>query len=74
MTQIRELLAMVAIGDGILGLVEPRRHVARWAAGPWAGAMTWARRRPGLTRAMAGTQLLVALWYVRRLPPQEPTP
>lgn len=74
MSQIRELLAMVAIGDGILGLVEPRRHVARWETGPWAGAMAWAGRRPGLTRVMAGAELLVALWYIRRLALRPPPP
>jgi hypothetical protein len=30
----KDLAAMILIGDGILGLIEPRRHSAAWECGP----------------------------------------
>ncbi len=70
MVLIKETVAMVLIGDAVLGLVRPRRHVARWQIGPWAPAMAWMRQRPTLTRALAGAELAAGLWYATRLPPR----
>jgi len=30
----KDLTAMILIGDGVLGLIEPRRHSAAWECGP----------------------------------------
>lgn len=64
---------MVLIGDGILGVVQPSRHVARWESGPWARSLERARRRPTLVRVMAGAEVLVAVWYAGRLSGRERT-
>lgn len=53
----KELVATVLIGDAILGIARPRRHVARWQVGPWAPAMALAGQRPVLTRALAGAEV-----------------
>lgn len=71
MVLVKELVAMVLIGDAVLGIARPQRHVARWQVGPWAPAMAWAGQRPVLTRALAGAELVVALWYAGRLPVQD---
>lgn len=68
MMLIKETLAMVLIGDAVLGLARPKRHVARWELGPWGPATAWARRRPALTRAVAGAELAFGVWYAGRLP------
>ena len=34
MTQLKELVAMILIGDGVLGTLIPTRHVRRWEVGP----------------------------------------
>ena len=68
MVLIKETLAMVLIGDAVLGLARPRRHLARWQVGPWAPAMQWGRQRPTLTRALAAGELAIGLWYASRVP------
>lgn len=50
MVLIKETIAMVLIGDAVLGLARPQRHVARWQIGPFmvppaAGADASPRRR-----------------------------
>lgn len=71
MTRIKELAVMVLIGDAVLGIAQPRRHVARWKVGPWAPAMAWAAERPLLTRVVAGVELAAGLRYASRLAVRE---
>ncbi|MGH3442693.1 MAG: hypothetical protein ACRDUY_11755 [Nitriliruptorales bacterium] len=70
MTQLNELLAMVLIGDGVLGAVIPARHVRRWERGPepWRRTLECFARRPGLVRVLALAEAGVGLWYASRLP------
>lgn len=72
MVLIKETIAMMLIGDAVLGLARPRRHVARWQIGPWAPAMAWSRQRPVLTRALAAVELAAGVWYAGRLPARPP--
>lgn len=71
MARIKEFALMVLVGDAVLGIVQPRRHVARWKVGPWAPVMARAAERPALTRVVAGAELAVGLWYAGRLPVNE---
>ena len=44
--QLKEVLAILAIGDGVLGLAAPRRHSLLWEV--WAGGLqvgSWRRSR-----------------------------
>ena len=64
----RELIAIPLIGDGVLGLVIPARHVRRWQAGPawWRDAMRPFVRHPQLTRWVGAAEIAVGLWLATR--------
>lgn len=68
--RISALLAMLAIGDGVIGAVAPRRHMARWSSGPapYEAVMRPFARYPQLTRALAVAELAAATSYAVRLP------
>lgn len=64
----KESLGMMLIGDGIVALLEPRRHVGLWAEGPriWKWMMEPFLSRPTLTRVVAGLELGLGLWLSSR--------
>lgn len=68
-----EMAATFMIGDGLLGLLQPQRHVALWQEG--AGGAEWLVRpfvgRPTLRRAYAVVQIAAGLTLAAR---QRPTP
>ena len=67
MRRINEVVALSMIGDGVLGLVVPKRHMLLWSFGPegYKKVMRGFARRPGLVRSLAAVQvaggLLLAL-------------
>jgi hypothetical protein len=67
----KECLAMLMIGDGVLALVEPRRHVAVWESGPpWWRAMTEPfASRPGLLRCLGAGEVALGIWFAYRQAP-----
>ena len=71
-TRVQALFAMLAIGDGVVGAVAPRRHMARWSSGPrpYEAAMQPFTRHPQLTRALAVAEAAAATAYALRLPPR----
>lgn len=64
---------MLAIGDGVVGAVAPRRHMARWSSGPKAyeAVMRPFARHPRLTRALAVVEVAAATSYALRLPTRQ---
>jgi hypothetical protein len=63
-----EMAALFMIGDGLLGLLQPRRHVGLWEADA-AGAEKLVapfRDRPGRRRAYALLQIGAGLWLAGR--------
>ncbi|MFC3581029.1 hypothetical protein [Sphingomonas hylomeconis] len=58
-----EMAAMFMIGDGLLGLLQPRRHVALWADDALGSEKLVApfRERPGRRRAYALVQIGVGV-------------
>lgn len=73
MVQLKDLLALVVIGDGVSAAVLPRSRMRRWAVGPqWFKdlARTF-HDRPMLTRALGLATAGVGLWWTARLPPSE---
>ena len=72
-TRISALLALLAIGDGVIGALAPERHMARWSSGPAAyeKAMRPFARHPRLTRALALVELSAATAYALRPPTRE---
>ena len=72
-TRLSALLAMLAIGDGVIGALAPQRHMARWSSGPmpYEKAMRPFARHPHLTRALAIAEVAGATAYALRLPTRE---
>lgn len=66
--RIKEFAAMVAIGDGVLALLAPRRHILLWRIGPeeYRAAMERIAGRPGLVRALAAAEIGVGLLLALR--------
>ena len=64
-SRLKELLAMILIGDGALNLMQPRRHTALWSCGPklYKDAAHKLERHPAITRglgvALVGLGLLL---------------
>ena len=69
-----ETLAMTIIGDSLLCVISPRRHVSLWASGPkwWQRAATPFVRRPGLTRALGTVGVAFGVWLASRQQPPVP--
>ena len=59
-----ELLAVTMIGDGVLGVVQPHRHVALWRRGPaaWRAMFDIFAERPALTRCFGAAETAFGLW------------
>ena len=70
----KESLAMMMAGDGIVTLVDPKRHVRLWQKGPEV-----CRRmlqpfveHPGWTRVLAALELGAGIWLAERQHPVSP--
>ena len=63
-----ELVAIPLVGDGMLGILIPARHVRRWLVGPtwWRDAMRPFVRRPQLTRWVGIAEVALGLWLAVR--------
>jgi hypothetical protein len=64
MKRIVELMAMLAVGDGVIALAAPRRHSLLWRFGPegYKRAMEAFAERPALTRLLAAVEVGLGLW------------
>ncbi|WP_047865918.1 hypothetical protein [Rubrobacter aplysinae] len=68
MRNLAELVALLGIGEGVVGLVAPRRHMLLWKFGPegYRRMMEGFAERPGLVRALAAAELGGGLWIALR--------
>lgn len=68
-----ECAAMMMIGDGALGLLQPQRHMRLWENGPcwWRAMMQPFVRRPALTRAVGAAELAAGIWLAHRQQPHD---
>ena len=69
-----ESTAMMMIGDGLLALVQPRRHMQVWESGPrlWRMMMRPFLASPALTRSIGALELAAGIWLARcQQPPQQ---
>ncbi|MEH3036943.1 MAG: hypothetical protein PGN23_10715 [Sphingomonas adhaesiva] len=64
-----EMAAMFMIGDGVAGLVQPRRHTALWQERALGAEMTVRPfvGRPTRRRAYAVAQIAAGLWLASRM-------
>ena len=63
-----ELLAISMIGDGMLALTQPRRHMRLWNAGPepWRRLCTYFEERPAQTMLVGAAFVGLGLWLASR--------
>ncbi|MGQ0533047.1 MAG: hypothetical protein ACT4OF_10215 [Caulobacteraceae bacterium] len=63
-----ETLAMLMIGDGVLMMLQPRRHVTLWDAGPeaWRKMIGYFEDRPALTMGLGALQAAAGVWLASR--------
>ena len=66
--QVKELLAILIIGDSVVGLAAPRRHSLLWRFGPegYKRAMTGFAKHPILVRILSAVSVGAGLWLVLR--------
>lgn len=66
--RIKEVLALILIGDGLISVLEPRRHTELWTSGPrpYRRAMRRLGRRPGTAQAIGVALIGVGLWLAAR--------
>jgi hypothetical protein len=62
----KHFTAMAIIGDGIMGLIHPRRDAKAWHYGPepWKNLMQSLEDRPNLTRAISAAQVVGGILWV----------
>jgi hypothetical protein len=67
----KEALAMTMIGDGLLALVDPDRHVRLYMKGPawWRRFLNTFAERPGMTRALGAAELGLGIWLAEKQKP-----
>jgi hypothetical protein len=68
---LKELVAMTLIGDGMLTAIDPERHLKLWRVGPRACTRTIdaLARRPALSRLLGATAALTGIWWASRQKP-----
>ncbi len=66
--RIKEIAAIVMIGDGVLGVVSPRRHLKLWYRGPaaWQKLVSGCLRHTGLIRLMGVAEVAAGIWLAQR--------
>ncbi|MBS1820494.1 MAG: hypothetical protein JST61_00720 [Acidobacteria bacterium] len=62
----KHFTAMAIIGDGIMGMIDPRRDARAWHYGPepWRNLMQSLEDRPNLTRAISAAQVVGGILWV----------
>jgi hypothetical protein len=64
-----ELLGMVLIGDGMLNLLQPKRHSAIWNCGPKSyrqAVQKQLQSHPGAARGLGAAFVALGIWLSRR--------
>jgi hypothetical protein len=63
-----EVLALTMIGDGVLALLQPERHMLLWRRGPrpWREVSQYFLERPMLTRVVGVASVAAGLWLANR--------
>ena len=71
-SRVREMAAIFMVGDGLIGLFQPRRHVDLWREDALGAEKTVAPfvGKPGRRRLYALAQIGAGLWLASRQRPQ----
>lgn len=67
MARWKEFAGMILIGDGLLNMLQPRRHTTIWNCGPkfYKDAARKLQANPGMARALGVAFLGLGLWLGR---------
>ena len=70
--RVREMAAVFMLGDGLLGLLQPQRHIDLWREDALGAEQTVAPfvGKPGRRRLYALAQIGAGLWLASRQRPQ----
>lgn len=62
--RIKECVGIVLIGDGIVGLLNPRRHSRLWKNGPrsYRAMMQFFIERPNFLRVLSAVEAALGYW------------
>ena len=74
--RLKESIAMMSIGDGMLALIAPRNHVALWLLGPkrLRKLTLWFAENPTYTRIGGIAEIGLGIWLALRQYQQEAAP
>jgi hypothetical protein len=74
--RLKESIAMMSIGDGMLALIAPRNHVALWLLGPkrLRKLTLWFAENPTYTRIGGIAEVGLGIWLALRQYQQEAAP
>lgn len=74
--RLKELLAIAIIGDSVLSLLAPRRHIGLWRDGPqwWERLCEPFERYPNMTRVLGAAGIVFGLWLADRQQPPRALP
>lgn len=66
--RVKEVLAILMVGDGVIGLAAPRRHSLLWKFGPerYKQIMADFAKRPILVRFLSAASIVAGLWLALR--------
>ena len=69
-----QLVALVMIGDGVSGLLKPRRHSLLWDVRPetFRAAMEALAAYPGKARLLYAAEIGIGAWLAARQTPENP--
>ena len=70
--QIKEMAAIVMIGDGVVALLTPERHCRLWKFGPrrYREVIAWFEERPHVTRLFSAAEIGLGVWLALRQQPR----
>lgn len=66
--RLAETFAIIAIGDGAIELLAPRRHSLLWETGPASvrGIARWFAANPNYMRTLGAFQVALGIWMALR--------
>ncbi|QJW93162.1 hypothetical protein [Frigoriglobus tundricola] len=67
--RLKDVAAMLLVGDAVLAFVVPEKRVRLWHSGPgwWERLVTPLRERPDLVRLLSVAEAGVGLWLAGRV-------
>lgn len=67
--RLRDVSAMLLIGDGVAALVAPKARATIWRGGPapLKELMEMFQHRPRMVQAIGVAEALIGVWLVRRI-------